>query len=286
MKKLFDEATTMDMLSCVQSQLQAYEPKVTQSMVIDGQARYLKWDFSRVLIEQLEILQITDIQYGHKQCNVGKLHEYLGWVLSEPTRYILLGGDLVDAGHAQSKGSPFEQIGDPQEEVWNLCKIMAPLRHRILGYVGGNHERRSIPTFGDIGKSIATILKVPYSPGKQHLDIVFGKHKPFRITAHHGSGAGQTLGSLANDLERFMNSSDSQFYLLGHLHKAMTIPASREVRDGRGGMKLLKVIGARGSSFLEHYGTYGEVIMKAKPQAIMMPRVVLEKSGHWEVTLR
>lgn len=286
MKQLFDESTTLNLLAEVQSQLHDYEPTIKQSMVLDNQARYLRWDFSKVNISTLEILQITDIQFGHKRCRVDKVKEYINWVLSEPNRYVDLGGDLVDAGHAQSKGSPFEQIGDPQSELWELCKLLAPIRHRVLGYVGGNHERRSIPTFGDIGKSIATILKIPYSPGKQHIDILFGKHRPFKITTHHGSGAGQTLGALANDLERFMHTSDSQLYLLGHLHKAMTIPSSREVRDGQGTMKLEKVVGARGSSFLDHYGTYAEVIMKTSAQAIMMPRVVLEKDGHWEVTLR
>ena len=286
MKKLYDETTTLDLLNEVQSQLQDYEPRISQSMVIGGQARYLRWDFSNVKTETIELLQITDIQYGHKACAVEKLHEYLAWVLAEPQRYVSLGGDLVDAGHVQSKGSPFEQIGDPQEELWNFVRIMAPVRHRILGYVGGNHERRSIPTFGDIGKSIATILKIPYSPGKQHIDITFGKHRPFKITTWHGGGSGQTPGAIANSLVRLMSQSDSQLYLTGHLHQAMTIPTSREVRDSKGGMKLVKVVGARGSSFLNHYGTYAEVVMGCAPQAILMPRTVLEKNGHWEVTLR
>jgi hypothetical protein len=287
MKQLFDESTTMDLMAEVQTQLQDYEPVVKQSMIIDGQARYLRWDFTNVKIDKLELLQITDIQFGHKQCDVNKLHEYLSWVLAEPQRYIVLGGDLVDAGHAQSKGSPFEQIGDPQEEIWKFVKILAPVRHRILGYVGGNHDRRSIPTFGDLGKSIASILMIPYSPGKQHIDIVFGQHKPFKISMHHsGPGGGSTIGAVANSLARLMSQSDSQLYLTGHLHQAVTIPASREVRDQKGGMKLIKIVGARGSSFLNHYGTYAEVIMSTNPQSVLMPRAVIEKDGHWEVTLR
>lgn len=287
MKRIFDEATTLDLLSEIQSQLLDYEPTVAQSMVINGQARYLRWDFTKLKLDQLELIQITDIQYGHKACNISKLQEYLSWVLADEARYIILGGDLVDAGHVQSKGSPFEQIGDPQAEIWEFCRLFAPVRHRIIGYVGGNHERRSLPTFGDLGKSIATILKVPYSPGKQHIDVTFGKHKPFKISAHHsGQGGGSTPGALANGLARFMAQSDSQLYLLGHLHQAMTIPANREVRDGKGGMELVKIMGARGSSFLEYYGTYAEVILATTPQAILMPRAVLDKDGGWSLTLR
>lgn len=284
-KQLHDEATTMNKLAEVQSQLQDYEPKLKQSMVIDGQARRLQWDFSAVDIETLELLQVTDVQFGHKACDVEIVNKYLAWVLAQDNRYILFGGDMVDAGHAQSKGSPFEQIGDPQEELWQFCNLFAPVRHRVLGYVGGNHERRSIPTFGDIGKSIATILELPYSPGKQHIDITFGDHKPFKVSMWHGGGGGGTKGTLANGLVKFMNQSDSQLYLLGHLHQAMVVQESREIRD-KGKMKLQKIVGARGSSFLKHYGTYAEVILGSNPQTIQMPRAVLERNGHWELTLR
>jgi Calcineurin-like phosphoesterase len=284
-KQLHDETTTLNLMAEVQSGLLDYEPCLKQSMVIDGAARRLTWDFSKINIETLEILQMTDVQFGHKACDTATLDKYLAWVLSQENRYVLFGGDMVDAGHVQSKGSPFEQIGDPQQELWSFCKLFAPVRHRVLGYVGGNHERRSIPTFGDIGKSIATILELPYSPGKQHIDIIFGDHKPFKISMWHGGGSGQTKGSIANGLVKFMNQSDSQLYLLGHLHQAMVVQESREVRD-KTKMKLQKIVGARGSSFLKHYGTYAEVIMGANPQTIQMPRAVLERNGHWELTLR
>jgi hypothetical protein len=284
-KQLHDETTTLNLLSEVQSQLQDYAPTLKQSMVINGQARFLSWDFSEVDIDTLELLQITDIQFGHKQCDVERLERDIAWVLSSENRYAVFTGDLVDAGHAQSKGSPFEQVGDPQEELWSFCKLIAPLRHRVLGYVGGNHERRSIPTFGDLGKSIATVLMLPYSPGKQHIDIRFADHKPFKISQFHGSGGGQTKGTLANGLVKFMNQADSQLYLMGHLHQAMVVQDSRETRQG-GKMILQKIVGARGSSYLKSYGTYAEVIMGANPQTIQMPRVVLERGGKWELTLR
>lgn len=284
-KQLHDETTTLNLLAEVQAGLEDYAPVLKQSMVIDGQARRLTWDFSKVNIKTLELLQITDVQFGHKACDTETVEKYLAWVLSQENRYILFGGDMVDAGHVQSKGSPFEQVGDPQEELWQFCKLFAPVRHRVLGYVGGNHERRSIPTFGDIGKSIATVLELPYSPGKQHIDINFGDHKPFKISMWHGGGGGQTKGTLANGLVKFMNQADSQLYLLGHLHQAMVVQESREIR-AKGKMVLQKIVGARGSSFLKHYGTYAEVIIGANPQTIQMPRAVLERNGHWELTLR
>ena len=277
---------TYNTLTEIESLFVGHEYVPEQRKIVDGQARYVTWDLSSLPHDCLEILQITDIQFGHKQCQEDKLHEYLAWVLAEENRYILLGGDLVDAGHKTSKGSPFEQIGDPQTEVWRLCKILAPVRHRILGYVGGNHERRSIDQFGDLGRGIALILRLPYSPGNQWLDVHFGEHKPFKISMHHGNGGGQTLGSITTNLERFTFKGDSQWYLLGHLHVPVTILKARESRDGQGDIRITKVIGSRGSSFLGYYGTYAEAIMNSSPQLIAMPLARLERNGHWSVELR
>lgn len=279
--------STFTKLEQIQTKLKDYIPSVTESMVIDGEARYLSWDFSDFAGDSISLLQLTDLQFGHKQCKVEKLQEYISWVLADENRYVVLGGDLVDAGHAQSKGSPFEQIGDPQLECWKLCELLAPIRHRILGFVGGNHERRSIPTFGDLGKTIATILKIPYSPGKQHIDISFGQHAPFKISMHHsGPGGGGTVGGLANGLAKLMAQGDSQLYLCGHLHRSMLVTDFREFRDGNGEMKLEKIMGARGSSFLGSYGSYSEVIMCSNAQAVLMPMAIIERSGHWSVSMK
>lgn len=280
------DSVIADQMDEIHSQLQDYDPSPKYGMVINGQTRYVAWDFKGVDYNTLELLHLTDVQYGNKQCDVERYEEYLAWVLAEPNRYVFLGGDLVDAGHRHSKGNPWEQIGDPQEEVFNFCRLTAPIRHRILGYVGGNHERRGLDTFGDLGRTIATLLKIPYSPGKQHVDVYFGAHKPFRTSLYHGNGSGQTKGSIANMLYRQMLQADSQLYLTGHLHQSIIIPESREYRcESTRQMKTEKTIGGVSSTFLKHYGTYGEVA-GYRAGILMMCRAVLEDNGHWQLTLK
>lgn len=280
------DATLADQMDEIHSQLQDYEPIPKYGMTIRGQSRYVAWDFTKMGFDTLELLHITDVQYGQKECDVDRFNEYLTWVLEQPNRYIFLGGDLVDAGHKNSKGSPFEQIGDPQEEVFGFCRLMAPVRHRVLGYVGGNHERRGMDTFGDLGRTIATLLKVPYSPGKQHIDVFFGEHKPFKTSLYHGNGSGQTKGAIANMLYRQMLQADSQLYLTGHLHQSIIIPESREFRCTKTReMKTEKTIGGVSSTFLKHYGTYGESA-GYRAGLLMMCRAILEKDGHWQLTLK
>src|SRR5437899_1777109 len=192
---------------------------------------------------------------------------------------------MVDAGTKVSVGSPWEQLWEPQSQLYKFCELWAPARHRVLGYVGGNHERRTVLTFGDLGQSIATVLQIPYSAGQQLIDINFGEHKNFRISTWHGKGASTTPGAKLMMLDRFMQRGDSQLYLVGHLHSPIVQFIARPLRQDDGSIKLIKVGGAMSSSFLDYWGTYAEVTnLPSTP--LMMARAVLETNGHWELTLR
>lgn len=233
----------------------------------------------------IELIHITDVQYGHRECNVEKLIEYRDWILSEPNRFVFFGGDMVDAATVISIASPYENTMEPQGQVYRFAEIMNPIRHRVLGYVGGNHERRSTKTFGDLGPLIATLLGIPYSSGKQFVDIYYGDHQPFKNALWHGGSGSRTKGSKAQMLNRFMTQGDSQCYWVGHLHDALTLFDWRESRDQKGSIQMEKYCGIMSSSFLRHYGTYAETAGMA-PSETLMGRVILEPNGHWEVTLR
>lgn len=276
---------TTDYMDKLASRMSRNEHRMTSGMLYGEQAKYVAWHFPASL-GTIELLQLTDVQFGHQFCKYDRVVEYRDWVLDKPNRFMLWTGDNVDAWAMWSPGRAFDQIADPQSQVFKFCETWAPARHRILGYVGGNHERRAIPGFGDLGILIATLLKVPYSNGRQFVDIRFGKHQPFKVALWHGGGSARTKGSVAQTLDRFMAQGDAQLYLMGHLHQPLMIPAWREVRDtDRQRVRLEKRIGAVGSSFLETFGTYGEVSGYVGHD-VMMARALLEPNGKWELTLR
>lgn len=256
----------------------------TTRMLIHGETKYLSWDFSAAKFDTLELLQITDMQWGHICCKRDRVLEYRDWVLAKPNRYMIWSGDNIDSATMQSKGTTWENTGTPQHQLFEFCKIWAPARHRILGYVGGNHERRCLTTFGDLGITIAALLHVPYSRGKQLIDIYFGDHKPFQISQWHGVGGARTRGTVAQILSRFASEGDSQLYLMGHLHTPMVIPFWKERRSPTG-IRAVKTIAALGSSFLDLWGGYGEVAGYSAGD-VLMPRCILERNGKWEVTLK
>lgn len=253
-------------------------------MVMDGETKLVKVKFSPSVHSTIEIMMLCDLQYGHHQFREDRFIEFRDWNLARPNRFVLLGGDIIDAATPLSVQSPYENKFEPSQQVMGLVNLMKPIAGRIIGYVGGNHERRSSKAFGDAGRLIATLLQVKYSRGVQMIDVHYGKHNPFKISLWHGTGAARTKGARLNMLHRFMGQGDSQLYLVGHLHDVVATYDWRQRRDGNK-IKLQKIAGVMSSSFMDYWNTFGEVA-GFPPSDTMMARVILEPNGHWEVTLR
>lgn len=236
--------------------------------------------------ERIELSHLTDLQYGNRLFQRERFQRHLEWLLSDPARFVILGGDLIDAATVLSVQSPYENTDEPMRQIAGVVELLRPLAKagRLLGYVGGNHERRTIPTFGDCGRLIASELQVPYSRGVQLIDIYFGNHQPFKISVWHGTGSARTKGGKAQMLHRFMAQADSHVYLVGHLHDAMVLFDWRQSRVGRD-IKLQKIAGVMSSSFQGYWNSYAEV-SALPPSESLMARIIVERNGHWEVTLR
>src|SRR5690348_14003694 len=187
--------STVSWISNFQSSLPEYPVRPAAGMAYGMERKYMRWEFDKRKYKSIEILHLTDTQYGHVECQIDRIKEYIDWILAKPNRFVLFGGDMVDASNIFSPGSPWENVCAAQGQIYQFCNLVAPLRGRILGYVGGNHERRGVKTFGDLGLLIATLLKIPYSSGRQLIDISFGLHDPFEIDLWHGRGAARTDGA-------------------------------------------------------------------------------------------
>jgi hypothetical protein len=266
-------------------------PRLHVNQQKEQEVKFVEYDFadkSRFpkMPAQVELMMLTDLQIGSKGFQRRRFLDYRDWLLSSPFRYVFLGGDIIDAATILSVASPYDNTCEPIDQVDEATEILKPLADagRLLGYVGGNHERRTIKTFGDCGRLIARELKVPYSRGVQLIDIKYGKHNPFKVSLWHGGGSARTKGAKAQMVHRFMHQADSHVYLVGHLHDVVLLFDWRQQRDGSQ-IKLQKIAGIMSSSFQEYWNSYAEVSAMS-PSDTMMARVILEPSGKWEVTLR
>lgn len=259
--------------------------KPSDAFGVNREQKLVQWEFSPRKYKSLEILHLTDLQFGHKAFRADKFEEYRDWILSEPNRFVVYGGDLIDAATVLSVGSPYENAFEPSEQCYRIKELLEPLQPRTLGYVGGNHERRTCKTFGDSGLLIASFLRIPYSSGEQEVFIKYGKHAPFRILLYHGRGASRTKGAKMNVIDdALVKNPDSQLVLIGHLHDAMLTYRWRKLYEN-GAYRTIKRAAGMSTSFLGYWNTYAEQQQLGFSDTLMI-RCILEPSGHWELTLR
>lgn len=281
----------MDWVSVDVARNHLHVPRVAINQAEADEIKFVEYDFNDrkrfpQQPTQIEISHLTDLQYGSKGFQRKRFLQYRDWILSNPNRFVVLGGDIVDAATVLSIASPYDNTEEPIDQVDGAVDILKPLSEagRLLGYVGGNHERRTVKSFGDCGRLIARALQVPYSRGVQLIDIRFGKHDPFKVSLWHGGGAARTKGAKAQMLHRFMHQADSHVYLVGHLHDVVLLFDWRQQRQGKQ-IKLQKIAGIMSSSFQGYWNSYAEVAAMS-PSDTMMARIILECDGRWEVTLR
>lgn len=261
---------------------------VTQvGSIIDGQTKFMTHTFSdkRLKTDFLELILLTDVQFGHKCCNVRQFVEFCDWILANDRRFCFFGGDMVDAWRIGSPGAGYDNLFSPENQLYKFCELVAPLRSRVLGFVGGNHERRALAGGLDLGSLIAFALRLPYSAGAQVININFGAHRPFKTYLWHGRGASRTAGAQMNMTLSVVPNDEAQLYLSGHIHNAHAKVAWRATRDHvQKKMRYERYYVVSAASFLEHWGSYNEVF-GGTYSGTEMPVALLYEDGQYRVEL-
>ncbi len=226
----------------------------------------LPFDWKSVTLYPVSDLHIGDILFARKE-----FLSFTNMVLEEPNRFIMINGDMVNNNLRDSKGSPYEDIMSPQEQIRETKKLLLPLKDRIVCINNGNHEGRTKDRTGlDISEDIADFLGAPFNEDENLVKIKVGqktKAKQFIYTVYitHGTGGGRRPGSILNQVEDLSKNVLADVYVLGHAHKRLAHVAEFREPDLRNDKityrKQLYVVGA---GWL-HYGGY-PVRLMLRPQ--------------------
>lgn len=261
-------------------------------MEVDGQSKFLTHTFPDPFLakhETLEIIVLTDVQFGHICCKVDKFIEYRDWVLEKPYRFCLFGGDMIDAYRIGSPGTGYDNLFMPDTQAWKFCEMVAPLKHRVLGFVGGNHERRGLAGGLDWGNLLSFMLEIPYSNGGQMIAVKFGPkwsaRGGFPIYLWHGRGAARTAGAQVNMTLSAVPNDEALVYFSGHIHNSHAKVCWRMKREHKKmTMTPERYYVVSASSFLEHYGSYNEVF-GGTYSGLHMPVLNIHADGRYRVEL-
>lgn len=171
---------------------------------------------------KLKIALLFDVHFGHSAHKHDKFLKYLQWIKNTPGVYAVIGGDLLENALDDGRGMTYDQTENPQTQFDMMVKFLAPIAHKILIAVPGNHEERTSKKTGfDIMKALADRLDIPYFSGPVWCSIIANGYK-WNLFVQHGRGNSQTKGgkmNMANRPKKFTGLI--HFFVSGHVHDAV-----------------------------------------------------------------
>lgn len=168
---------------------------------------------------KIQVAPLFDVHYGNVGHKKEKFLSYIRWIKETPNVYAILGGDLMENALDDGRGMSYDQNANPDSQMTFMVKALAPIAHKILVAIPGNHEWRTYKHAGiDPMRFIADQLKIPYFDGPVFLDIL-GAGNRWTIYVTHGYGNSQTKGGKMNSAGKPKKFTGFiHFFLSGHVH--------------------------------------------------------------------
>ena len=233
-----------------------------------------------------------DEQLGHVTCDEKRVVKDIQWVKRNPQCLVFLLGDTVDAATKTSPGSLRDNNRTPLQQIEAYVDLHKDIADRIIGLVGGNHERRIDKALDEGGGAVRLIAKglsskehrIPYSGGILLVDVGWRGHV-WTFTLFHGAGGAATPGSKIQRMQRNMLLTDSLITLSGHLHEEAKTSRRYVRRMSDGSIKIIKHVSLQCGTYMTYLGSYGE-IAGMPPVGPDMIVIELFDDGHYKDTFK
>jgi hypothetical protein len=223
-----------------------------------------------------------DVHRGHALHDDTIFKKHRKWFIDEP--YVLgwNGGDFIEN---VVEGSPgiYSQTEYPGAQFDHAAEILAPLQHKLMFAIPGNHESRTFRTAGfDIARHLADDLKLPYFSDYCFCTIRWRGMK-FRICAHHGTGAAASPGGQRNAARKDLPWVGADMYVTGHLHQPIADVVYRADYDqATDRMVKRSSVVIICPSYLNYFGGYGAA-KRLGPGELGLTVAELQTTGNIEV---
>lgn len=241
---------------------------------------------------KLTIIPLADAHYGSQEFNETLWHNTIRRIQDDPHCFAVLVGDLIDNTLKSSVGSVYESTCSPSVQKEWLYNELLPIRDKLLGAVGGNHERRSNkeadddPLYDvmvrlgkeDVYRQNICFMQVRMTYISEDRQKGEGKRERFRyafsFALTHGAGGGMYIGSSANKVQTYAMSIEGiDCMITGHTHRPITFPVAK-LLFVNGCVQRKQFVVAVASSFL-NYGGY-PISKMLPPTAHTTTEIILE----------
>lgn len=200
---------------------------------------------------EFSIYDVADIHWLNRGVSKPHLYRDIERIKEDPYALWFCGGDYADWIFPSDKRfdpQAFDEdvtVNDLSElgalAAKSIYKLFAPIRHKCLGFMLGNHEHSAMSKNSEmfIHDHLCKMLGVPNMRFSGFCDVYFchslgsksgctmkySDTPPEEYTArlrcfvHHGAGAAATAGGKINRLKSFVDLVDADLVMMGHLHE-------------------------------------------------------------------
>lgn len=187
-----------------------------------------------------DLLPFGDWHYGASECDYEAVDRILESIKKNDSAIVLLTGDLMENSNKDSVADGvYRQLIPPQKQQEEVIFKTAPIAHKVIAAVGGNHGDRTVKSvYLNPDKNIANSLEVEHFDGMVYIDIICQNHK-WEILAMHGATSATTLAGRLNAIKKKNTFHTADIFLMGHTHDQQT-PWDIEIKRDPVTMKLIE----------------------------------------------
>ena len=236
-------------------------------------------------LKEIHIYPIADVHLGSQEHNQQKFLKVVKMINDDPVGYCVLVGDLCDTALKNSKSDIYSASMTIMDQLATAAEQLRPLAEtgKILGMVGGNHEKRISREVGlDASFIIAEKLGIAdlYRPAMCFIQIKINTTDPshdnrkcYYIGMTHGNGGGTTYAFLNKNQQFAQICEGCDALITGHTHKPAAItPARLRIDRRRQKITVVPILCVTASSWLD-YGGYALEKMLL-PAATCRPQIL------------
>lgn len=243
--------------------------------------------------DYIDIIPVGDLHLGAENSDFNTIMKTLD---KEDAKIIFL-GDLIDNAIVNSLGDVYTQKENPHEAIKQVRQMFETFKGRILGVIGGNHERRTWRKVGVVPIALLCMERnIPYSDSLMVVDINLKNGKKlkglknrinYKIACHHGSSGGRfTERSMRQHRYFFDVIEGIDIYLAGHTHISETHKFAIYSYDSKNKkIRKKEVVGVTVPSWSdEKYAV--QKLLAPTPRGIFKIRIYASKNQQIEVLAR
>lgn len=235
-------------------------------------------------VEQVEIYPIHDLHYGNELFDAHKWNELSKLILSEPNRYVIWVGDLMENTVQSSKGDIYTQTASPREQREFVESLFRQFSKRTLAIVDGNHEYNRSTRYAGLYPlyDAACLARIEDKYRSAYAVVDLGIGEPERLSRAVGF-----VSHRAKDMKSFasVDCLEGFTYLFcGHDHDPHEHPRAHLVYDRQRREVSVKSVEQIDSGSFLRYGGYA-VRAGMRPQSDKMYKLVLRAQRYRQVSV-